>query len=172
MRILIILFLFSHVISGFSQTPEDVEYRLQELNISLPEMSEPVASYVKYVQTGNLIFLAGHGPCGGEFKRGKVGRDLTVEEGYAAARLTGVCMLATLKHAVDGDWSRVKRIVKVTGMVQCTDDFENQPEVVNGFSDLMVEVFGEKGKHARAAVGMVSLPRNIPIEVEMIVEVE
>jgi enamine deaminase RidA (YjgF/YER057c/UK114 family) len=150
-----------------SQSPED---KLQNLGISLPEVSKPVANYVKYVRTGNLIFLSGHGPCGGDFKRGKVGQDLTVEEGYEAARLAGVCMLATLKDAV-GDLSNVKRVVRVLGMVNAPADFTDHSKVINGFSDLMTEVFGDAGKHARAAVGMSSLPTNIPVEVEMIVEI-
>ncbi|MCA6075429.1 RidA family protein [Fulvivirga sedimenti] len=159
------LILFSFPV--LSQSPED---RLEDLGITLPEVSKPVANYVKYVRTGNLIFLAGHGPCGGEFKRGKVGQDLTVEEGYDAARLAGVCVLATLKDAI-GDLSKVKRVVRVLGMVNATDDFTDHSKVINGFSDLMTEVFGESGKHARAAVGMASLPTNIPVEVEMIVEI-
>ncbi|MDH5398282.1 MAG: RidA family protein [Cyclobacteriaceae bacterium] len=153
-----------------TQTQDDgPAKRLRDMGVELPEMSAPVANYVKYVKTGNLLFLSGHGACE-EGKPGKVGSDLTIEEGYEAARLTGLCMLSTLHHAVDGDWSRVKQIVKVLGMVNSSPDFYEQPKVVNGCSDLMVEVFGEKGKHARAAVGMASLPGNIPIEIEMIVE--
>ena len=99
------------------------------------------------------------------------GKELTEKEGYQAARLTGLAMLSTLKNTI-GDLNRVNQIVKVLGMVNCTEDFENQPEVINGFSDLMVEVFGENGKHARSAVGMYALPRNIAVEVEMIVELK
>ena len=165
-------FAFCLLFSGaFSQTTQQIENKLKALGITLPEMSAPVANYAKYVRTGNLIFLSGHGPCGGEFKNGKVGKDLTVEEGYAAARTTGICLLATLKHAVGGDWSRVKQIVKVNGMVHSAPDFTAQPQVMNGCSDLLVAVFGEKGKHARAAVGMVALPNNIPVEIDMVVEV-
>ncbi len=149
---------------------EDPEKRLNELGIDLPEMSQPIANYVKYVQTGNLIFLAGHGPTGEEF-RGKVGSDLSIEEGYSGARNTCINLIATLKAAT-GDLSKVKRIVKVTGMVNSAPDFYDQPKVVNGCSDLLTEVFGEKGKHARAAVGMASLPGNICVEIEIIVEVE
>lgn len=156
---------------AYAQSTKEIEDKLQDLNISLPEMSEPVANYVKYVKSGNLIFLSGHGPCGGEFERGKLGSDLTVEQGYAAARLTGICMLATLKHAIGGDWSKVKRIVKLTGMVSSAPAFIDQPKVINGCSDLLTQIFGEKGKHARAAVGMASLPGDIPVEIEMIVEV-
>jgi len=152
------------------ETPED---RLKKLGIELPPSPPPVANYVNAVTTGNLVFLAGKGPNKGDgsYVTGKVGRDLTIEEGYAAARLTAISQLAVLKAHL-GDLSKVKRIVKVHGMVNCSDDFANQPEVINGFSDLMVEVFGEKGKHARAAVGMASLPRNIAVEIEMIVEIE
>ena len=148
------------------------EVRLAELGIDLPEPSQPVANYVNAVVTGNLVFLAGRGPrrADGTYITGRVGADLTEEEGYEAARLTGINQLAALRAAI-GSLDRVRRIVKVNGMVNCTSDFGNQPEVVNGFSDLMVEVFGERGKHARAAVGMASLPRNIAVEIEMIVEV-
>ncbi len=151
----------------------DVMAKLEELGISLPDVPPPVANYVNAVPTGNLIFLAGKGPNRpeGGYITGKVGQDLTEEEGYAAARLTGIVQLAALKAEI-GDLNRVKRIVKVLGMVNATPDFTNHPEVINGFSDLMVEVFGDRGKHARAAVGMGSLPRNIAVEIEMIVEVE
>lgn len=151
----------------------DVEAKLKELGITLPPVAPPVANYVNAVQTGDLIFLAGKGPTkeNGENITGKVGQDLTQEEGYEAARLTAIVQLAALKAEI-GDLNRVKRIVKVLGMVNAAPDFTNHPEVINGFSDLMVEVFGDKGKHARAAVGMGSLPRNIAVEIEMIVEVE
>lgn len=154
-------------------TTNEIEQRLDELGIELPEASTPVANYVNAVTTGNLVFLAGKGPkqADGTYITGKVGADLTEEEGYAAARLVAVNQLAALKAEI-GSLDRVKRIVKVLGMVNCTPDYANQPEVINGFSDLMVEVFGEKGKHARAAVGMGSLPRNIAVEIEMIVEIE
>lgn len=151
----------------------DVEERIKELGIELPEAASPAANYVNAVRTGNLIFLAGKGPkdANGEYVRGKVGTDLTVEEAYEAARLTGIQQLAALKAEI-GDLNKVVRTVKVLGMVNAGPDFTNQPEVINGFSDLMVEVFGERGKHARAAVGMGSLPRGIACEVEMIVEIQ
>lgn len=150
----------------------DYDAKLEKAGITLVKPGAPVANYVNIVQTGNLLFLAGKGPNRpeGGYIKGKVGRDLTQEEGYEAARLSGLIQLAVLKDHL-GDLNRVKRIVKVLGMVNSTDDFENHPEVINGYSDLMVEVFGEKGKHARAAVGMGSLPRNIAVEIEMIVEV-
>ena len=120
-----------------------------------------------------MVYIAGHGPArpDGSFVTGKVGRDLTEKEGYQASRLTGIAILSTLKSAI-GDLNRVSRIVKVLGLVNCDENFGNQPEVINGFSDLMVEVFGDRGKHARSAVGMDSLPRKIAVEVEMIVELK
>jgi len=150
----------------------DPEARLSELGIVLPTASTPVANYVNAVRVGNLVFLAGKGPkkADGEYITGKLGSDLTVEEGYQAARLAGISQLAVLKAEL-GNLNKVKRVVKVLGMVNASPDFTDQPEVVNGFSDLMVEVFGQRGKHARAAVGMGSLPRGIAVEVEMVVEV-
>ncbi len=149
------------------------EGKLQELGISLNTPSAPVANYVNAVRTGNLIFLAGKGPrkADGENITGKLGADLSIAQGYEAARITGINQLSVLKAEL-GNLNKVKRIVKVKGMVNCTPDFTDQPKVVNGYSDLMVAVFGDKGKHARAAVGMGSLPSNIAIEVEMIVEVQ
>ena len=151
----------------------DVEEKIKELGITLPEVGAPVANYVNSVRTGNLVYTAGKGPTKpeGGYVTGKVGADLTEEEGYAAARLVGIQLLATLKAEI-GDLNKVKRIVKVLGMVNGAPDFGNQPEVINGCSDLMVEIFGDRGKHARSAVGMGSLPRNIAVEIEMIVEVE
>ena len=138
----------------------------------MPAPQKPVANYVNAVRTGNLIFLSGKGPTNpdGTNITGKVGKDLTIEQGYAAARLTGINQLAVLKAEL-GSLDKVKRVVKVLGMVNCTETFIDQPKVINGFSDLMVEIFGEKGKHARAAVGMYALPSNIAVEVEMVVEV-
>ncbi|SFR34824.1 Enamine deaminase RidA, house cleaning of reactive enamine intermediates, YjgF/YER057c/UK114 family [Robiginitalea myxolifaciens] len=153
-----------------TRTPEAI---LDSLGLELPVISAPVANYVNAVRTGNLIFLAGKGPrkADGTYITGKVGEDLTVEEGYEAARIVALNQLAVLKAEL-GELSRIKRVVKVLGMVNCSPDFGNQPEVVNGFSDLLVEVLGERGKHARAAVGMGSLPRGIAVEVELVVEVE
>ena len=152
-----------------AQTPED---RLAELGIELPTPDAPVANYVKAVTAGDLVFVAGHGPCGGldETNTGKIGRDHTVEEGYALARWVGVCVLASLKREI-GDLSRVKRIVRVHGMVNAPPDFTQHSQVINGFSDLMEEVFGPAiSKHARAAVGMSSLPRDQAVEIETVVE--
>ena len=150
-----------------------VEKRLKELQIELPAASSPVANYVNAVRTGNLLYLAGKGPLqpNGVNITGKVGQDLSLEQGYQAARLVGINQLAVLKAEL-GSLDRVKRIVKVLGMVNCGSDFTDHPKVINGFSDLMVEVFGEKGKHARSAVGMPSLPSNIAVEIELIVEIE
>ena len=151
----------------------DVEERIKSLDIELPEVGAPVANYVNSVRTGNLVYTAGKGPNlpEGGYVTGQVGSDLTVEEGYAAARLAGIQLLAALKAEL-GDLNKVKRIVKVKGMVNGAPGFGNQPEVINGCSDLLVEVFGDRGKHARAAVGMGSLPRNIAVEIELIAEVQ
>jgi len=151
----------------------DPEARLRELGIELPAAPEPVANYVNGVRTGDLIFLAGKGPkrADGTEIRGKLGADVSIEEGYEAARLTAINQLAVLKEML-GDLSKVKRVVKVLGMVNSDPDFVQQPAVINGFSDLIVEVFGDRGRHARAAVGMASLPRGQSVEIEMIVEVE
>lgn len=172
MRLLFLLLLLSSSRMFFAQSK--VDQRLKELGIELPAPSAPVATYVNAVTTeGNLVFMAGKGPqnADGTYVTGKVGKDLTLEQGNAAARLTGINQLASLKQHL-GSLDRVKRIVKVTGMVNCHSDFTNQPEVMNGYSDLMVEVFGEKGKHARTSIWVNALPRNIAVEVEMIVEIE
>ena len=155
------------------QTEEDVEIRLAELGLPLPEVGAPVANYVNTVRTGNLVYTAGKGPKGpdGAYITGKLGEDLSVEQGYEAARLAAVQLLAALKAEL-GDLNKVRRIVKVTGMVNATPGFSDHPKVINGCSDLLVAVFGERGKHARAAVGMGSLPMNIAVEIEMVVEVE
>lgn len=148
------------------------ERKIDSLGITLSTPSAPVANYVNAVRSGNLIFLAGKGPLqdNGENITGKVGTSLTIEEGYEAARITGINQLSVLKAEL-GNLNRVKRIVKVLGMVNADPDFTDHPKVINGYSDLMVAVFGEHGKHARAAVGMGSLPSDIAVEVEMIVEV-
>ncbi len=150
----------------------DVEERIESLGIVLSEPGNPIANYVNAVQSGNLVFMAGKGPGnpGGTFITGKLGNDLTIEQGYEASRLTAIEQLSALKQEI-GDLNRVVRIVKVTGMVNADPSFTSQSLVINGFSDLMVEVFGERGKHARAAVGMGSLPLNMACEIEMIVEI-
>ena len=148
-----------------------IEQRLSELGIVLPRAQSPVANYVGAVRTGNLLFLSGRGPLGpdGELKTGIVGRDVSVEEAYRHARLVGLQLIATMKDEL-GDLDRVTRIVKLLGMVNAVPGFESQPEVINGCSDLLVEVFGDRGRHARSAVGMASLPRNITVEIEAVVE--
>lgn len=165
-----VIFLLSLMIFAFAthsakaQTPEE---KIKQLGLTIPEVSQPIANYVKWKQVGNLLYLAGSGPK----IYGKVGADLSVEQGYQAARDTGMEIIAVLKAAT-GDLSRIKQFVKVLGMVNATPEFTAQPAVINGFSDLMVEVFGEKGKHARSAVGVGSLPNNMAIEIEVIVELE
>lgn len=151
----------------------DPEARLKALGITLPAPPQPVANYVNGVRTGNLIFLAGKGPkrADGSEVVGKLGADVSIEQGYEAARLTAINQLAVLKDML-GDLKKVKRIVKVLGMVNSDPAFVEQPKVINGFSDLMVEVFGDRGRHARAAVGMASLPRGQAVEIELVVEVE
>jgi enamine deaminase RidA (YjgF/YER057c/UK114 family) len=149
------------------------ERRLKELGIELAKPTSPIANYVNAVRTGNLLYLAGKGPGlpGKPLPVGKVGRDFTVEQAYGHARETGLSLIAVMKAEL-GDLDRVKRIVKILGMVNGTPEFGNQPEVINGCSDLFVEVFGDRGRHARSAVGMGSLPRGIPVEIEVIVEIE
>jgi enamine deaminase RidA (YjgF/YER057c/UK114 family) len=151
----------------------DPEAKLETMGIVLREPSPPVANYLKAVRSGNLVFLSGHGPYRGDgtLVQGKIGSELTLDEGYEAARLTAIDMLATLKAEI-GDLNKVRRIVKVVGMVNSDPSFTEQPQVIDGCSDLLVEVFGERGRHARAAVGMTSLPVGIAVEIEMIVEVE
>ncbi len=150
----------------------EVEKRLAEKGIELPPVSAPVANYVNAVRTGNLLFLSGKGPSfpDGSQGRGILGRDLSIEEGYRHARQVGLNLVAVMKAEL-GDLDRVARIVKVLGMVAATPDFQDHPRVINGCSDLFVEVFGERGRHARSAVGMSSLPGGISVEIECIVEV-
>ena len=171
-KLIPIIFIVLSFSFASSQTT-DFDKKLKDLGVELITPPKPIANYVTAVRSGNLIFLAGHGPmqADGTNIMGKVGKDLTIEQGAAAARQTGISLLSTLKREV-GDFNKVKRIVKVLGMVNCTENFTDQPKVINGFSDLMVAIFGEKGKHARSAVGMYALPSNIAVEIEMIVEVE
>ena len=148
------------------------EARLKELGLELPEPPDPVASYVTFVQTGNLVYTSGHGPMlsDGGFVVGKVGVEIDLGAGCEAARITGVGLLATLRHNL-GSLDCVTRIVKLLGMVNCLPDFTDHPSVINGCSDLFTDVFGEAGRHARSAVGVGSLPMNIAVEIEAIVEV-
>ena len=150
-----------------------IEAKLKEKGIELPAAVTPVANYVPAVRAGKLVFLSGHGP----FKKdgaliiGKVGSELTLEQGYEAARRVAVGLLGSLKAEIQ-DLDKVKRVIKLLGFVNCASDFVDQPKVINGASDFIVEVFGDKGKHARSAVGSNALPLNIAVEIEMIVEVE
>ena len=148
------------------------EARIKELGITLPSPPKPMGNYIPGVRVGNLLFLSGHGPIrvGDQpLTRGKVGRDMSTEEAYKVAREIGINLLGSAR-AVLGSLDKIKRVVKVLGMVNAVDGFGEQPKVINGFSDLMVEVFGENGRHARSAVGMGSLPAGIPVEIEMILE--
>jgi enamine deaminase RidA (YjgF/YER057c/UK114 family) len=149
------------------------EKRLQELGITLPAVAPPVATYVNAVRTGNLLFLSGKGPtkADGTQHTGKVGQYVTVAEAQQHARLTGLHLIAVMQAEL-GDLDKVRRIVKVLGMVNGAPDFTEQPKVINGCSDLFVEVFGERGRHSRSAVGMGSLPGDITVEIECIVEVD
>lgn len=158
---------------AFSLHAQDAESNLKKSGIVLPVPSKPVANYVNAVRVGNLLYLAGKGPkrADGTDITGKVGKDLTIQEGYDAARSTAIQHLAVIKAEL-GSLNKVKRVVKVLGMVNCESNFTDQPKVINGYSDTMVEIFGEKGKHARSAVGMYALPNNIAVEVEVIIEVE
>jgi enamine deaminase RidA (YjgF/YER057c/UK114 family) len=144
--------------------------RLKELGIVLPEPARPIATYVRYDQTGNLLFISGTGP-GPEIPKGKLGANLTLDDGYTAARSVGLSILATAQDAL-GDLDRIKRLVKLLGMVNSTPDFVDHPQVINGCSELFVEVFGESGYGSRSAVGFVSLPTGIPVEIECTFEVE
>jgi enamine deaminase RidA (YjgF/YER057c/UK114 family) len=151
-----------------------IEQRLRELGIALPPAAAPVANYVPYVQEGSLIFVAGQVPRGADGKLayvGKVGQELSVEDGYASARLCALNCMAQLQAAL-GSLDKVRRIVRVGGFVNCTDGFAQQPQVINGASDVLVEVFGDKGRHARAAVGNNALPGNVATEVELVAAVE
>ena len=150
-----------------------VEAKIEELGLTLPTPGTPMGNYVPGVRTGNLVFLSGVGPSQPDSRQwsGKVGRDYTVEEGYEAARGCALNLLGNLKSVI-GDLDKVTRVVKVLGMVNADPEFTSPPAVINGCSDLLVEVFGERGRHARSAVGMAALPNAIPVEIEMIVEVE
>ncbi len=150
-------------------TPYD---RLKELGLSLLTPPAPVANYVPYTLVGNLLFLSGQGPrdASGKLMTGKVGRDLSIDEAYAHARLVGINLLS-VAHIALGDLGRVRRVAKVLGMVNAAPEFGDQPKVINGCSDLFVAVFGEAGRHARSAVGMGSLPMNISVEIEAIFDV-
>lgn len=172
MRYCIPFLLIACITNAYAQ--QNPDQKLKELGIELITPTAPVANYAKAVRTGNLIYLSGHGPTKADGKDivGKVGKDLKTEEGIEAAKRTAISLISTLKMELGGDLSRVRRIVKVNGWVNCTDTFKDQPKVMNGCSDLLVAVFGEKGKHARTSLGTNALPSNIAVEIEMIVEVD
>ena len=172
MKLLVCVFIMLAMTdNSYAQNKSRAEENLKKLGITLPTPATPVANYVTSVRVGNLLYLSGHGPGAGT-PAGKVGKELTLEQGAEAARQTGLSLLATTRAAL-GSLDKVKRVVKVLGMVNSAPGFADQPRVINGFSDLMVQVFGEAiGKHARSAVGMAELPSNIPVEIEMILEVE
>jgi enamine deaminase RidA (YjgF/YER057c/UK114 family) len=151
-----------------------VEQRLKELGIVLPAVGGPIGNYVHAKRVGNLLYLSGKGPpegADGRMPKGKLGAGMSIEEGYRHARQVGLVLIAAIRDALDGELDRVEDVVKVLGMVNAAPDFEDHPKVVNGCSDLFVEVFGERGRHARSAVGMSSLPGGIPVEIEVIVSV-
>jgi enamine deaminase RidA (YjgF/YER057c/UK114 family) len=153
--------------------PSKPETRIQELHLTLPSPPKPVAKYKTAVLVGTMLYVSGHGPfkTDGKLIQGRVGSELTLEQGKEAARVTGLAILATVRNTL-GSLDKVKRLVKTFGMVNCTDDFKEQPQVINGFSELMADVFGEDaGVGARSAVGHNSLPGNIPVEIECIFEV-
>ncbi|SDG18591.1 RidA family protein [Chitinophaga filiformis] len=168
----VLMLFISMLISAtvFAQTPEE---KLLQLKITLPEVPPAIGSYVDVRRVGNLLYLSGKGPrnANGEYTTGKLGQELSVQQGYDAAKLTAINQLAVLRKEL-GSLNKVKQIVKVNGYVNCTAAFSDQPKVINGFSDLMIQVFGEPGKHARTALGTNALPMNMAVEVEMIVEVE
>ena len=173
MRALIVALVLVCISAGTAsaQATGGAEDNLKQKHITLPPPATPVANYVPAVRVGNLLYFSGAGP-GPSTPKGKVGKDLSLEQGYQAARATGLNLLATARATL-GSLDKVKKIVKVLGMVNSAPGFAEQPKVINGFSDLMVEVFGEAiGKHARSAVGVAELPFNIPVEIEAIFEVE
>lgn len=169
----LLVLMLSVISQGIAQSGRtDVEKKLSDLGVTLPKLNAPKGNLLRAVRVGNLVYLSGHGPDkpGGGQITGKVGDDLTVEQGKEAARLCGIALLASLKYEI-GDLNKVRRVVKVLGLVNSTPTLSQQPQVINGFTDFMVEVFGESGKHARSAIGVASLPSNIAVEIEMIVEV-
>jgi enamine deaminase RidA (YjgF/YER057c/UK114 family) len=170
---LVLAFLFTCPQFSNAQAAKDPETRIKELGIQLKPPPPPTANFVGAVRVGNIVYLSGQGPLkdDGTWTVGKVGSVFNLEQAQAAARLTGIRLLEALKAEI-GNLNKVKRIVKVLGMVNAIPTFDQHSQVINGFSDLMVEVFGENGRHARSAVGLGSLPHNIPVEIEMIVELK
>jgi enamine deaminase RidA (YjgF/YER057c/UK114 family) len=155
-------------------TTMSIDQRLKDLGVTLPQVDGPLGNYVHAKRVGNLLYLSGKGPpdsSDGKLPRGRLGAGMSIDQGYRHARSVGLVLIAAIKDALGGDLDRVEDIVKVLGMVNAAPDFEDHPKVVNGCSDLFVEVFGEHGRHARSAVGMSSLPGGIPVEIEVIVAV-
>lgn len=167
------VFIFATCAMPYLLMAQDAETRLKESGIVLIPPTSPVANYVNAVRVENLLYLSGKGPrkADSTYVTGKIGKDLSIEQGYEAARLTAISHLAVLKTEL-GSLNKVKRIVKVLGMVNCSEDFKDHPKIINGYSDMMVKIFGDKGKHARSAVGMSSLPFNMAVQIEVIVEIE
>lgn len=161
------------VLLSFTLSAQTPEQKLSQLGIHLPQIPESFGSYVDRIKVGNLVFLSGRGPlkADGKYISGKVGQELRTDEGYQAARLTALNQLAVLKQAF-GSLDKIKQIVKVNGYVNTVDSFTEHSKVMNGFSDLLIEVFGEQGRHSRTSVGVLSLPQNMAVEVEMIVEMK
>ncbi len=151
-----------------------IEGRLKELGIALPKVGAAMGTYVHAKRVGSLLYLSGKGPLypDGKMPKGKLGAGMSVDEGYRHARQVGLVLIAAMKDALGGDLDRVTEVIKVLGMVNAAPDFEDHPKVINGCSDLFVEIFGERGRHARSAVGMSSLPAGIPVEIEVIVAVK
>ncbi|GAB2470970.1 hypothetical protein GCM10011375_38350 [Hymenobacter qilianensis] len=170
MKNLLLVLLLGLASPAFAQSPEG---KLAQLGLTLPAVAPAIGSYVDVVRVGNLLFLSGKGPrlSGGAYVTGRLGADLTTAQGYEAARRTALLQLAVLKQEL-GELSRVRRIVKVNGYVNSADTFTEQPQVINGYSDLLLQVFGERGRHARTALGTNALPLGMALEVEMVVEVE
>ena len=149
----------------------DIEKRLADLNITLPTAAAPAANYAPYIRVGNILFVSGQvSQDSGRLVTGTLGSDFSLDDGYKAARLCGLALIAQVRSACGNDLSKLKRVVRLGGFVNCTSEFTDQPKIINGASDLMVEVFGEKGAHARAAVGSISLPMGVAVEVDGVFE--
>lgn len=168
MRYAMALALLALAAPAAAATPEE---RLAAASLTLPPAYPPVATFAQTVRTGNLLFVAGHAHCGTDVVKGKLGREFTIEQGYAYARRVGLCLLASVKADI-GELSRVKRFVRIMGMVNATPEFTEHPKVMNGFSDLMVLAFGQEGLAARSSMGLGSLPDDAPVEVEAILELK
>lgn len=151
----------------------EIEQKLKELGIDVPEAAAPVANYVPFVVSGNIVSVSGQVPIkdGKIVFTGKVNKDVSIEDACTAARLCALNIVAQLKSACEGDLNRVKRIVKLGGFVNCTDGFGGQPQIINAASDLMVDIFGDAGRHSRSAVGVNALPLNVPVEIDALVEI-